>query len=181
MKFIRLEIPEIILIEPALREDPRGFFYESYRQDLFRAHGIDVSVVQDNHSCSARGVLRGMHYQITPKAQAKLVRVIRGEVFDTVIDIRKKSPTFGKYLSVKLDAERKQMLYVPAGFAHGILALQEGTEVLYKASEFYSPEYERGVLWSDPAIGIEWPKLDIPYQLSPKDQKYPLLKDADLF
>ncbi len=181
MKFIHLEIPDVVLIDPEIHEDPRGFFYESYHQDLFAKHGIHVPIVQDNHSCSSRGVLRGMHYQIAPKAQAKLVRVIRGEVFDAVIDLRKKSPTFGKHLSVKLNAKNKQMLYVPAGFAHGILALQDGTEVLYKASEFYAPSYERGVLWSDPAIGIEWPKLDVPYQLSNKDQKYPLFKDADHF
>lgn len=181
MKFTRLAIPDVILIEPRVFEDPRGFFFESFREDLFHQNGIKERFIQDNHSCSSKGVLRGLHYQMPPKAQAKLIRVVRGEIFDVVVDIRKSSPTFGQQVSVVLDEKKKQMLYVPQGFAHGFLTLQDGTEVLYKTNEFYSPKDERGVLWNDPNLKIKWPDLKIPLIFSDKDQKYPCLKDAEIF
>ena len=178
MKFIPLEIPDVILIEPSLVEDSRGFFYESYREDVFSRNGIGVRFVQDNHSRSARGVLRGLHYQIPPKAQAKLIRVTQGEIFDVAVDIRKASSTFGKSVVVHLSDRDKKMLYIPAGFAHGFCTLQDGTEVLYKTSEFYSPTHERGILWSDPDLAIPWPKLGAEYSLSPKDSAFPAFKKA---
>ncbi|MSR77272.1 MAG: dTDP-4-dehydrorhamnose 3,5-epimerase [Candidatus Omnitrophica bacterium] len=181
MKFTRLSIPDVILIEPRVFDDPRGFFYESYREDLFHQNGIPERFIQDNHSCSSKGVLRGLHYQLPPKAQSKLIRVVRGEIFDVVVDVRKSSPTFGKQVSVVLNAQDKKMLYVPAGFAHGFCTMEDGTEVLYKVNELYSPQHERGVLWNDPDLKIAWPDLKIPYTLSQKDQKYPRLKNAELY
>lgn len=180
MKFTPLEIPEVLLIEPDVHGDGRGFFSEWYREDVFREHGIGVKFVQDNHSRSSRGVLRGLHYQIPPHAQDKLVRVIRGSAFDAACDIRKGSKTFGRHVSALLSDENRRMLYIPKGFAHGFLALEEGTEFLYKVSDFYSPEHERGILWSDPAMRIDWPKLDMKYLLSEKDQKFPTLPNAVL-
>lgn len=181
MKFIPLEIPDIILFEPKVFGDHRGFFYESYRKSVFSENGINEDFVQDNHVSSSKGVLRGLHYQIEPATQAKLLRVIRGSIFDVAVDIRKNSKTFGKYIGIHLDAEKKQMLYIPKGFAHGYCSLEDHCEVLYKVSENYSPEHERGILWNDPEIGIEWPKLDMDYSLSEKDTKYPALKEAPLF
>ena len=181
MKFRRLELPDVILIEPQIFGDSRGFFFEIYRDDLFKSHGIKEPFVQDNQSRSQKGVLRGMHYQIPPMAQAKLIRVIRGKIFDVAIDIRKDSPTFGKQVSVILDDVENNMLFVPAGFAHGFLTLEDNTEVLYKVSDFYSPEHERGILWSDPALKVSWPEIDSELILSEKDKKYPPLKNAVLF
>ena len=180
MKFTRLGIPEVILIEPRVFGDQRGFFFESYRKDLFAQGGITVDFVQDNHVRSTKGVLRGLHFQLPPKAQAKLVRVLRGSVYDVAVDIRKNSPAFGKFVGVILKAEEKKMLYVPAGFAHGYLTLEDETEVLYKCSALYAPELERGILWKDPALGIPWPKLDRPFTLSEKDQQYPSLKTVSV-
>ena len=177
MKFTRLEIPDVILIEPQVYEDERGFFYESYREDIFKNNGVNVHFVQDNHSKSNKGVLRGLHFQIAPKAQAKLVRVTRGEVFDVAVDIRPKSQTFGQYVGVTLSEENKKMLYVPEGFAHGFLVMRDNTEFIYKCSDCYSIEHERGIIWNDSQINITWPKLDIPYVLSEKDKKLPSLKD----
>ncbi len=177
MKFTRLEIPDVILIEPQVYEDERGFFYESYREDIFKNNGVNVHFVQDNHSKSNKGVLRGLHFQIAPKAQAKLVRVTRGEVFDVAVDIRPKSQTFGQYVGVTLSEENKKMLYVPEGFAHGFLVMLDNTEFIYKCSDCYSIEHERGIIWNDSQINITWPKLDIPYVLSEKDKKLPSLKD----
>lgn len=177
MKFTSLEIPGLTLVEPAVFGDERGFFYESYREDLFKAHGIDVRFVQDNHSRSSKGVLRGLHYQVDPMAQGKLVRVTKGSVVDVALDIRPGSPTYGKHLQVTLSAENKKMLYVPAGFAHGFCVLEEGTEFLYKTTNFYSPAHERGILWSDPDLGIDWPKFENGYILSAKDKVYPRLRD----
>ncbi len=179
IKFTRLEIPDVILIEPQVHEDARGFFYESYREDIFRSNGVDVRFVQDNHSKSNKGVLRGLHYQIPPKAQAKLVRVTRGEVFDVAVDVRQKSKTFGQYVGAVLSEENKKMLYVPEGFAHGFLVMRDNTEFLYKCSDFYSFEHERGILWNDTQINIAWPKLDIECSLSEKDRKLPSLEDID--
>ena len=181
MKFIQTSLPGVVLIQPAAFEDARGFFFESYRKDIFARNGIPTEFVQENHSRSARGVLRGLHYQTGPKAQAKLMRVVKGEAFDVVVDIRKSSKTFGKYVCTTLNAENKTMVYVPAGFAHGFCALEDGTEFIYKTSNTYSPESEHGILWNDPSIGIPWPKLDIPYVLSEKDQRNSPLQSAALF
>ncbi len=180
MKFIPAEIPEVILIEPEVFRDSRGFFFESYRKDLFEQKGIHVDFVQDNHSGSSKGVLRGLHYQIAPKEQAKLVCVTQGEAFDVVVDIRRQSKTFGRWVGHVLSAEKKNMLFIPAGFAHGFLSLAHDTQFIYKTSEFYSPTHERGILWNDPTIGIAWPKIDEPVLLSEKDRKYPTLRDSRL-
>ena len=179
MKFTPLSIPDVLLIQPVVHPDSRGFFYESYREDFFAKNGIHTRFVQDNCSRSAKGALRGLHYQIAPMVQAKLVRVTAGRIFDVAVDLRKSSKTFGKYAAAVLDAEKKEMLYVPEGFAHGFCALEEGSEFHYKVSNFYSPENERGIIWNDPEIGIEWPKMD--YILSGKDKNYPLLKQGVTF
>ena len=176
MKFIPIGIPGLILIELQVFEDNRGWFFECYRHDVFSKNGIPEHFVQDNESKSSLGVLRGLHYQIEPHAQAKLVRVLRGKVFEVVVDIRPGSPTFGRHFSMILDGAQKKMLYVPPGFAHGFCTLEDGTEFTYKVSDFYSPAYERGILWSDPDLAIEWPKMD--YIFSTKDQKYPRLREA---
>jgi dTDP-4-dehydrorhamnose 3,5-epimerase len=180
MNFIRTEIDGVIVIEPKIFADPRGFFYESYRKELFVQNGIKDDFVQDNVSSSTQGVLRGLHYQAAPRAQAKLMRVLRGSVYDVAVDIRPGSKTFGKFFPVLLSAENRRMLYVPKGFAHGFCVLEEGTEFMYKVSDYYSPEHERGVLWSDPDLAIPWPKIDRPFILSEKDKKFPNLKDLKL-
>ena len=180
MKFIPTKIPDVILIEPKVFSDERGFFFESYLKDAFRQNGITTDFVQDNHSRSAKGVLRGLHYQVAPKEQAKLVRVTRGEAFDVVVDIRKGSKTFGWWTGQVLSEKKKNMLFIPAGFAHGFLALEDDTELLYKVSDVYSPVHERGVRWDDPEIGIVWPKTGTPALLSEKDKKYPSLKETNL-
>ena len=177
MKFTPTDIPDVVLVEPGVFQDKRGFFFESYRRDLFLKHGIRADFVQDNHSLSKKGALRGLHTQIAPKEQAKLVRVVRGEVFDVVVDIRPGSKSFGRHVSQVLSAANKKMLFVPAGFAHGYLTLSDEAEFLYKVSELYSPAHERGLRWDDAALGIEWPKLDAPYLLSEKDKTFPGLKE----
>jgi dTDP-4-dehydrorhamnose 3,5-epimerase len=178
MKFTPLNIPEVVLIQPRVFEDSRGFFYEVYNQTDFASHGIKDVFVQDNLSRSAKGVLRGLHYQVPPKAQAKLVRVLSGSILDVVVDIREGSKTFGKHVISTLSAGTREMLYVPVGFAHGFCALEDGTEVMYKVTDFYSPQHERGVLWNDPSLAIEWPKFN--YIISEKDKKFPPLKQAVL-
>jgi len=170
----------VIIIKPKVLSDSRGFFYESYRKKLFVQNGITDDFVQDNVSSSVKGVLRGLHYQIAPRAQAKLMRVLRGSVYDVVVDIRPRSKTFGKFFSIILSAENRKMLYIPKGFAHGFCVLEEGTEFLYKVSDYYSPEHERGILWSDPGLSIPWPGIDRAFILSEKDRKYPTLKDLKL-
>ena len=177
MKFTPTKFPEVLIIEPAVFGDTRGFFYESFHEEVFAQNGIRVHFVQDNHSRSAKGVLRALHFQVQPKEQAKLIRVISGEVFDVVVDIREDSKTFGQYFHSILSAENKKMLYIPPGFAHGFLALKDHTEFLYKVSNFYSPEHERGILWNDPALQHPWPKLDTEYILSEKDKKNPTLHE----
>lgn len=172
MNFARLEIPDVVLIEPDVHRDARGFFFESYHERIFSENGIQVKFVQDNHSRSSQGVVRGLHFQIEPKAQAKLVRVIRGEIFDVALDIRKSSKTFGRFVSSVLSEENARMLYIPAGFAHGFCVLKDGTEFLYKVSEVYSPEHERGILWNDSDLNIPWPKLDAPLILSERDKRH---------
>jgi dTDP-4-dehydrorhamnose 3,5-epimerase len=182
MKFTRLNIPDVILIEPAVFEDPRGVFFESYHEEKFKAQGISARFVQDNQSASVKGVLRGLHYQIGPKVQGKLVRVVKGAAFDVVVDIRKNSKTFGQFVATSLTEKNRKMLYIPPGFAHGFCALEKECIFLYSVTDFYSPAHERGIKWDDPAIAIPWPKLDVPYLLSEKDETYPSLKDSkDLF
>lgn len=175
--FKRLSIPDVILIEPRAFGDERGFFMETYKESDFKENGIEYSFVQDNHSRSKKGVLRGLHYQIEPKAQGKLVRVARGAVYDVAVDIRAGSPWYGKWVSAVLSEKNKHVLWVPPGFAHGVCVLEDDTELLYKATDVYSPETERGVVWNDPDLAIEWPLKDV--SLSPKDAILPRLKDAE--
>jgi dTDP-4-dehydrorhamnose 3,5-epimerase len=170
MKVFPTEIPDILLLKPAVHEDQRGFFLESYNKKTFSTHGISVDFVQDNHSRSIKNTLRGLHYQINP-GQAKLVRVISGEVFDVAVDIRIGSPTFGKWVSALLSAANKYQLYIPVGFAHGFCVLSDHAEFEYKCSAFYSAEDERGIAWNDPDLNIDWP-VNNPL-LSEKDKKNP--------
>lgn len=179
MKFKELEIPGVFLVEPQLFGDKRGFFYEVYSEKQFREAGIDVKFVQDNHSLSSKGVLRGLHFQKEPMAQAKFLRVTSGRVFDVAVDIRCGSPTYGRYVTVELNAEDRNALYIPAGFAHGFCVLEDGTEFLYKCSNLYAPELEGGVAWNDPDLSIPWPKLDVDYIISDKDVKYSPLKELE--
>ena len=180
MKFIATEIPDVVIVEPIVFSDTRGFFMEIYSQKLFAQNGIHVDFVQDNISRSVKGTLRGLHYQSDPHAQAKLVRVIKGAVFDVAVDIRKGSPTFGKWVGIELSEENKKALYIPPGFAHGFYVLTDIAEFTYKCSAFYAPEADRGIFWNDPAIGIEWP-IDVSEIItSEKDQNLPLLNDADI-
>ena len=178
-EFLRLKIPEVILVTPQIYFDDRGFFLESYKASEFKDNGIPDSFVQDNHSKSSRGVLRGLHYQLPPFAQGKLVRCIRGEIFDVAVDIRKKSPNFGKWIGVILNKENHQMLYIPPGFAHGFYTMQDDTEIMYKVTAEYSKDCDRGIVWSDSKINIEWPDEEV--VLSSKDRKLPKLADAEVF
>ncbi len=181
-EFERLEIKDVILVKPKVFQDERGFFLESYKKSDFVKNGIDKDFVQDNHSKSVKGVLRGLHYQLPPKAQGKLVRCIKGEIFDVAVDIRKSSPTFGKWVGVILSEENKYMLYIPEGFAHGFLTLSDEAEVLYKTTDEYAPDLDRGIIWNDPDINIKWPIENIEQiLLSNKDKNLPPLKDAQIF
>ena len=169
MKITSLNISDLLLIEPCILEDSRGFFFESFRADLFKKQtSLDISFVQDNHVKSSQGVLRGLHYQLPPHAQDKLVRVIQGEVLDVAVDLRKSSSTFGQYIAEILSSENRKQLYIPKGFAHGFLTLSETSEFFYKVSDFYSPEDERCIVWNDTILDIDWPK-NINIQLSAKD------------
>ena len=180
MKAISSTIPGVILLEPKVFCDSRGYFFESFNQKTFEeAIGLSPRFVQENHSKSTKSVLRGLHYQLPPKAQAKLVRVIHGEIFDAVVDIRKDSPTFGQWLGEVISADNKKQLWIPPGFAHGFLVLSETAEVLYKATHFYAPKSERCIVWNDPAIRIDWPIHGEPI-LSDKDQRGLPLNEADL-
>ena len=178
-RFKRLEIPDLILVEPAKFLDARGYFMETYKYSAFKEIGIEELFLQDNCSYSKKGVLRGLHYQVPPKAQAKLVKCLRGKIFDVAVDIRRNSPTFGRWVGVILSGEEANMLYIPVGFAHGFLVLSEEAEVLYKVSNEYAPECERGIIWNDPQIGINW-GIEKPV-LSEKDKKWPTIKEAELF
>lgn len=181
MKVTRLDIPDVILFEPRVFGDERGFFFESFNQRQFEeAVGYAVNFVQDNHSKSAKGVLRGLHYQMPPHAQGKLVRVVQGEVFDVAVDIRRSSPTFSKWVGATLSADNKQQLWVPPGFAHGFITLTETAEFLYKTSNYYAPESERAIIWNDSDIGIGWP-TELEPALSGKDSVAALFKDAEVF
>lgn len=180
MKIHTTEIPDVLIIEPKVFGDNRGFFYESFNQCRFtELTGISKNFVQDNHSKSAKNVLRGLHYQIR-QPQGKLVRVVAGEVFDVVVDIRKSSPTFGLWAGVTLSADNKLQLWIPEGFAHGFVVTSESAELLYKTTDYWAPEHERSILWNDPAIGIRWP-IDAAPILSGKDINGILLKDAEVF
>lgn len=172
-------IPEVIILEPKVFGDDRGFFFESFNAKAFeQATGLKHEFVQDNHSKSARNVLRGLHYQVPPKAQGKLVRVVQGEVFDVALDLRKSSKTFGQWVGEVLSAENKRQLWIPTGFAHGFLTLSDTAEFLYKTTDYYSPEYERCIRWDDPEIGIAWPLTATPV-LSAKDLQAKLWADLE--
>jgi dTDP-4-dehydrorhamnose 3,5-epimerase len=175
--FKRLEIPEVVLIEPKVFEDDRGFFMETYKYSEFSKIGIDKMFVQDNRSKSKKGVLRGLHYQKNPNTQGKLVTCLTGEIFDVAVDIRKGSPTYGKYVGVILSEENKRMLYIPEGFAHGFCVLSDEAEVTYKCTAEYSPNDDAGIIWNDEYININWP-IKNPI-LSEKDKNHPTLKEAD--
>ena len=172
-------LPEVKLLEPRVFGDDRGFFLESWNAATFADAGIDVSFVQDNHSRSARGVLRGLHYQIV-EPQGKLVRVVSGAVFDVAVDIRRSSPNFGRWTGHELSAANKHLLWVPPGFAHGFVTLSEAADFLYKCTTLYAPAHDRGIAWNDPAIGIDWP-IDTAPTLSAKDAAAPLLADVEVF
>ena len=173
-------IPDVLIIEPKVFGDERGFFFESFNERRFtELTGVKTSFVQDNHSKSAKNVLRGLHYQVQ-QAQGKLVRVTAGKVFDVAVDIRKSSPTFGRWVGVTLSADNKRQLWIPAGFAHGFVVTSESAEFLYKTTDYWAPEFERSILWNDPAIGIEWPIDGLPL-LAGKDQNGKLLAEAEVF
>ncbi|MCP2727418.1 dTDP-4-dehydrorhamnose 3,5-epimerase [Limnofasciculus baicalensis] len=180
MNIIPTEIPDVLILEPRVFGDERGFFLESYNQKAFADKaGITANFVQDNHSRSVQNVLRGLHYQIQ-QSQGKLVRAIVGSVFDIAVDIRKSSPTFGKWVGCTLSAENKRQIWVPSGFAHGFIVVSEVAEVLYKATDYYAPQYERSILWNDPDLGIDWPITTSPI-LSTKDQSGQPLKTAEVY
>ncbi|MGH7337510.1 MAG: dTDP-4-dehydrorhamnose 3,5-epimerase [Myxococcota bacterium] len=180
MKVTPTAIPEVLLLEPKVFGDARGFFLESYnRRDFARATGIDVDFVQDNHSRSAKNVLRGLHYQVR-QPQGKLVRVAAGEVYDVAVDLRRGSPTFGRWAGFTLSAESKRMAWIPPGFAHGFLVLSESADFLYKTTDYYAPEHERTLLWNDPALGIDWPLRGEP-TLAAKDRSGKPLSEAESF
>jgi len=181
MKVTPLSIPDVLLIEPYVCEDSRGFFFESFREDIFRKEtSLNVSFVQDNHSKSSHGVLRGLHYQIPPHAQGKLVRVIHGEVLDVAVDLRRSSPTFGESVAEILSSENKKQMWIPEGFAHGFLTLSETSEFLYKTTDYYYPQYERSIIWNDSSLNIKWPS-NIKIELSLKDESAQSFKDCETF
>jgi dTDP-4-dehydrorhamnose 3,5-epimerase len=179
MQVIATQHPEVLLLRPKVFGDARGFFLESYNRKAFAGIGIDADFVQDNHSRSAKGVLRGLHYQIR-QPQGKLVRVVAGEVFDVAVDLRRSSPHFGRVATMRLSAETHEMAWIPPGFAHGFLVLSEHAEFLYKTTDYYAPEFERSLMWNDPALAIDWP-LDGEPLLSAKDQAALLLAECEVF
>lgn len=181
MKAIATALAPVLVIEPTVFGDERGYFYESWNQRRFsELVGRDVAFVQDNHSYSLHGILRGLHYQIR-QPQGKLVRVISGEVFDVAVDLRRSSPTFGRWVGERLSAANRRMLWIPEGFAHGFVVLSESAEFLYKATDFYAPEHERALLWNDPALAIDWPAVRGAPILKPKDAAGARLADAETF
>ncbi|HKC43990.1 MAG TPA: dTDP-4-dehydrorhamnose 3,5-epimerase [Burkholderiales bacterium] len=179
MNVVPTAIPEVRVIEPKVFGDPRGFFLESWNARAFATAGIRAEFVQDNHSRSARNVLRGLHYQIR-QPQGKLVRVVAGEIFDVAVDLRRASPTFGRWVGMRLSAETKRMAWVPAGFGHGFLVVSEFAEVLYKTTDYYAPEHERVIAWNDPDLAIDWPFAGTPV-LSARDAAGARLRDAEVF
>lgn len=181
MEFKPTEIPEVIIIKPAVHGDERGFFMETYREEEFAAAGIVGPFVQDNHSGSTQGTLRGLHYQIQ-QAQGKLLQVVNGEIFDVAVDLRRSSSTFGKWVGEILSADNKKQLWIPPGFAHGFYVMSEWANVIYKATAYYAPEWERTIQWNDPEIGIDWPLIDAAkLHVSEKDAEGVLLKNAEVF
>ena len=179
MRATATSLPDVLIIEPRVFEDARGFFFESYNRRAFAEAGIDAEFVQDNHSRSVRGVLRGLHYQIQ-HAQGKLVRVVAGEVFDVAVDLRRASPTFGRHVAMRLSASDRRMLYIPPGFAHGFLVLSDAAQFLYKTTDYWYPAHERTLRFDDPALGIAWP-VDVAPTLAPKDAAGALLVDAETY
>jgi len=179
MNVIETGLPDVLILEPKVFGDERGFFMESYNRQRFAELGLPTEFVQDNHSRSGRGVLRGLHYQIR-QPQGKLVRVVRGAVYDVVVDLRRSSPTFGRWEGVELTEENKRMLWIPPGFAHGFLVLSDFADFLYKTTDFYAPEHERCLLWNDPALGITWPLSGKPI-LSAKDRAGKSLSEAEVY
>jgi len=175
--FKRLTMPDLTLIDAQSFSDDRGFFLESFKESIFKENGINTKFVQDNFSHSVKGVLRGLHYQKNPNAQAKLVTALRGEILDVAVDIRKNSPTYGKWVSEILSEQNHQLLYIPEGFAHGYCVLSNEADIFYKVNQEYSPEHDRGFIWNDPEINIKWP-IDKP-KISEKDLKLPLFKNVD--
>lgn len=181
MNVISTEIPDVLILEPKVFGDDRGFFFESFNQKVFSEKtGVDAEFVQDNHSRSSRGVLRGLHYQIQ-QTQGKLLRVVLGEIFDVAVDIRKNSPTFGQWIGCHLNTENKRQFWVPPGFAHGFLVTSDVAEVLYKTTDYYAPQHERSLLWNDPDVGVDWPLDGIEPKLSEKDRNGTPLKTAEIF
>ncbi|MGX5022527.1 dTDP-4-dehydrorhamnose 3,5-epimerase [Enterobacter sp. UPMP2060] len=185
MNVIKTDIPDLIVLEPKVFGDERGFFMESFNQNAFeKAIGKKVDFVQDNHSKSSKGVLRGLHYQLAPHAQAKLVRCVVGEVFDVAVDLRRDSPTFKKWFGITLSAENKCQLWIPEGFAHGFMVTSDEAEFLYKTTSYYAPEHQKAIIYNDPTLGINWPHCDAALSLSSKDQEahlFSALTDSDLF
>lgn len=181
MQFIPTHIPDVVIVEPKLWNDPRGYFFESYRDDLFQQHVGKIDWVQDNESYSTYGTLRGLHYQLAPYAQSKLVRVIQGKVLDVAVDIRQSSPTFGQHVAIELSADNKRQLFIPRGFAHGFVVLSETAIFQYKVDNYYNKDCDRGIAFNDPALAIDW-QIDLAQvQLSDKDSKQPLLNNAEVF
>ncbi|WP_446924445.1 dTDP-4-dehydrorhamnose 3,5-epimerase [Klebsiella pneumoniae] len=180
MNIIKTAIPDVLICEPRVFGDARGFFFESFSSKVFdEAVGRKVEFVQDNHSQSQKGVLRGLHYQLAPHAQGKLVRCVEGEVFDVAVDVRRSSPTFGQWVGVVLSAENKRQLWIPEGFAHGFMALSETVQFVYKATNYYAPQSERSILWNDPTINIQWPEQEV--LVSDKDKVGSLFLDAEVY
>jgi len=180
MKIIRTDFEGLVIIEPEVFEDARGYFFESFNLEAFLNAGLNFSPVQDNESKSSRGVIRGLHYQLNPVAQAKLIRVISGSIYDVVVDLRSESPTFGKWLGIELNSDSKKQLFIPRGFAHGFSVQSQSAIILYKCDNFYSPEHERGILYSDPALAIDW-KVDPSSEIvSKKDKSNPLFVNSDM-
>lgn len=180
MKVMETALPGVLVLEPKVFGDARGFFMEAWNRQTFAELGLNLDFVQDNHSRSSRGVLRGLHYQIR-NAQGKLVRAVSGAVFDVAVDLRKSSPHFGRWVGYELSADNQRMMWVPPGFGHGFLVLSESADFLYKTTDYYAPQWDRGVRWDDPDIGIAWPLDGIEPALSGKDAALPLLKDAEVF
>lgn len=182
MKVTPTAIAEVLLIQPDIHRDARGFFLESFQAQAFaQATGWTEAFVQDNHSHSCKGVLRGLHYQLPPHAQGKLVRVLHGKIWDVAVDIRQTSPTFGQWVGQYLNAVDAQQLWIPPGFAHGFVVLSDTADVFYKTTNYYAPQSDRGIAWNDPDLGIQWPDLGMEFVLSDKDRKQPAFKDAEVF
>lgn len=179
MPFTKTEIPGLLIYEPDVFEDSRGYFFESYNESVFRKEGVNKNWVQDNQSSSQYGVIRGLHYQLSPHAQTKLIRVLKGKILDIVVDIRKGSPSFGKVFSIKLSSKNKKQLLVPAGLAHGFSVLSEKAEVIYKCDAFYNKPSERGILYNDPSLEIDWGIPEADAIISDKDKQLPLLADCE--